>query len=784
MSDWTRWWLGIEDLPVGSEGLRFVWEHPFAGWVWLLAIVAAAGLGAWSYRRLDAPDRLRGVLAITRTVLLLVLVACISGPMLELPRERVEPDWVAVLVDRSRSMGIRDGEMGPDGLRDRRDTTIRKVLEDAGSSWSDPGETRRLLWLGFDDGVVELEAASGEEGGSPVRIPDAEGWRTRLGPALDEVLRRTAGRPVSGVVVLSDGRTDAPPDREVIRRLAAAAAPVHVVPLGAAEPVGDVAVDTVSAPRRAFARDAVPVVVRLENRGRRESVVVELVDDATGRVLDGSEVVLDGESDQEELVLSATPGTADDILEGSRRWTVRITGEDDLVPENDVASFTIDLVDRPLRVLYIEGGPRWEYRYLKNLLVREPSIESSVMLLSADRDFAQEGNTPLARLPRDVSEFARFDLIILGDLPAGFLTEGRQEAIREVVERRGGGLVLVGGPRSMPETWEGSRLADLVPFTGGFDLDRRAEPAMAAPTEISERLGVLRLDDEAPGGWPSDLSDPTFGWSQLQWVQRIDPERVKLTAEVLATAEPADGDPLDATPLVISMRYGAGQVLYIATDEIWRWRYGRGEQLYERFWVQLLRLLGREAVESDVPVRLSVGPDRVELGLPVLLTVDLLDESLGLEVPETVAIDAVDEQGTVVKTLELSATDVASWSGSWIPERLGRLEHRIADPALAVLSGDRTVSIEVVRPDDELRLADSDHDLLESLATDTAGAVHAVRDGSGRSVLDRVAEALPNRAVITETPLRERIWTSPLFFLVILLLVTIEWSGRRLGRLD
>ena len=94
------------------------------------------------------------------------------------------------------------------------------------------------------------------------------------------------------------------------------------------------------------------------------------------------------------------------------------------------------------------------------------------------------------------------------------------------------------------------------------------------------------------------------------------------------------------------------------------------------------------------------------------------------------------------------------------------------------------MSIEVVRPDDELRLADSDHELLEALATDTAGAVHAIRDGSGRPVLDRVAEALPNRAVITETPLRERIWTSPLFFLVILLLVTIEWSGRRLGRLD
>ena len=792
MNTFIRWLFGIQDLPVGSEGLRLVWERPFPGWVWLIIVLACVGVAAWSYSRLDANKRLRWGLASIRAILLLILFICISGPMLELPRERVEPDWVAVLVDRSRSMQVRDGDDTATGNRSKREEVLQEILSNAGPEWRDPGDSRRILWLGFDEGVTELQnTESAEDGENPVIVGEPDGWRTRIGTALDETLRRTTGRPLAGIVVVSDGRTEEPPDRELVRRLVGAAAPVQVVPLGASVPVGDAAIGNIEAPRRAFSRDAVPVVVRLDNRGRRESVRVELVDEETEAVLDSTEVELDGDSDRVDAVLTARPDASGGVLEGARRWTIRISGDDDLVPENDIASVQIELVDRPLRVLYIEGGPRWEYRYLKNLLVREPSIESSVMLLSADRDFAQEGNTPLARLPRDAAEFGRFDLIILGDLPSGFLTKGRQDAIREVVERRGGGLIMLGGTQSMPSTWEESVLADLIPFSGGFDLDRRAEPVMANPTETASRLGVMRLADVDETmdteieGWPIDLSDPSFGWSQLQWVQRIDPERLKPTAEVLATAVPVDGDAMDQTPLVIAMRFGAGQVLYVATDEIWRWRYGRGERLYERFWVQLLRLLGREAVESDLPVRLTVGPDRVEMGRPVLVTVDLLDTSIGITAPETVLVEAVDEQDVIVRTIELSASGEASWTGSWIPDRLGSVEHRIAEWSLASLAGDQSAMVEVVRPDDELRLADADHDLLATIAEETGGSVHDIQKSEDqRSVFDRIHEALPNRAVITEIPLRERIWTSPLFFLVILLLVTVEWSGRRLGRLD
>ncbi len=792
MSDFTRWWLGIRDLPVDSEGLRLAWEHVLPGWLWLVLVVGCVLIAVWSYARIDAPQRIRVLLASTRVSILVLLVIAIAGPMVELPRERVEPDYVAVLLDRSRSMQVRDGSgRTVDGQRSSREEILRRVVSEAGEPWRNPGDSRRLLWIGFGDGVSELpEPGASERSEPPVEIGEAEGWSTRLGPAIEEALRRTTGRPLAGVVLVTDGRTDRPPDRDLVRRLLGVAAPVHVVPLGAENPVGDAGIGRVESPRRVFARDAVPIVVEVENRGRSGLVRLELHDETSGVVLDTVEVEVDKEVDRLEAVLTARPTSdADGIVQGVRRWSVRIVDGDDLVPENDLASIDIELVDRPLRVLYIEGGPRWEYRYLKNLLLREPSIESSVMLLSADRDFAQEGNTPLARLPRDFTEFSRFDLVILGDLPASFLTEGRQEAIKELVERRGGGLVLLGGPRSMPETWTDTPLADLVPFSGGFDLDRHATPVMANPTAAAERLGVLRLSDpgrgSSPESWPRDLSDPSYGWSRLQWAQRIEPEQIKPTAEVLASATPVDEDSGAATPLVVAMRYGAGQILYVATDEIWRWRYGRGERLYERFWVQLLRLLGREAVESDVPVRITAGPERTELGRPVLVTVDLLDSSLGLEPPETVLVEAIDADGNVLRTFELSATGEATWSGSWIPEDLGPVSHRIADPGLSSLSGGRTVDVEVVRPDDELRLADADHPLLNLLARDTGGAMHRIADpGDPRAVLDRIHDVLPNRAIITETPIRERIWTSPLFFAMLLLLATLEWSGRRMARLD
>ncbi len=772
MNGFTKWMLGIDQLPNDGGVLRLAWERPLPEWAWMLIILGCILIGFWSYQHLQASLRSRILLGSLRSIFLLLVSVLLAGPMLELPRVQVEPDWVVVLVDRSRSMQVRDVEEdGSSRDRQSRESALRKTLESSGESWRTPGENRRILWMGFGEGVIPLRETNTKEDDLPVDVGLPDAWRTRLAPALEEALRRTAGKPLAGVVVMSDGRTEAPPDRDLIRRLVASAAEVHAVALGSKVPIGDSAVSGIEAPRRAFSRDSVPVLVRIESRGRTGTVEAELVDDETGAVLDRQSIEIQNDEDVRDIVLTSPPSDP-----GEQSWSVRISSdEEDLVPENDQSSFKIELVDRPLRVLFIEAYPRWEYRYLKNLLIREPTIESSVMLLSADREFAQEGNAPLARLPRTAEEFAEFDLIILGDLPAGFLTERQQELIREQVARRGGGLMFIAGSRSLPSSWDGRPLAELFPFTGPLDLDRIEDSVVVVPTEQATRLGVLRLTlDGEERGWPTSLSDPSYEWSQLRWVQRIESARLKPTADILAEAVSVDDG--ERTPLVLGMRYGAGQVLYIATDEIWRWRYGRGESIPEQFWIQLVRLLGREAAEGDAAVQLRAEPSRSTLGRPVGVTVELVDVRGVPEIPETVRVDVIDENGRIAAELELIATSEAGWGNSWVPQQEGRHTLRIVDPMLIGQTGNSEVDVLVSRSNSETRNADADHDLLKSLVDMTSGSMH--EPGAMDEIL------LPNRSFTTERPISERIWTSPLAFILLILLGSTEWMGRRLVRLD
>src|SRR4029453_5528316 len=116
-------------------------------------------------------------------------------------------------------------------------------------------------------------------------------------------------------------------------------------------------------------------------------------------------------------------------------------------------AFSMHVVSRPLRVLYVEGYPRWEYRFVKELIRREKSIESSVMLISASSDFAQEGNVPITRLPRSPEEFAAYDVVILGDVPAGFFSPEQLEMLRDHVAERGAGLLCIAGERAVPSSY-------------------------------------------------------------------------------------------------------------------------------------------------------------------------------------------------------------------------------------------------------------------------------------------------------------------------------------------
>lgn len=780
-----RWLLDIDRIPADAQNMRLVWEHAWPAWVWVTLLLVAGFLAAWSYARLMGNRHGRAVLAVTRFALVVLLLLVISGPMLELPRETVEQDWVLVLLDRSASMTIEDVEDG-DGRRSR-DEQLRELLASHGDMWRRLDENRHVVWLGFDNGAFNLArrdetAPPDAEPAPPVDLETADGDLTRLNTALGQALQRAAARAVSGVVIFSDGRTTDPPTRASVRRLRSDKIGVFVVPIGSEQPLGDLAIGRIDAPRRAFVRDKVPVVVELDQLGsavERAGAVIKLVDAGTPGAPELARVeIAPGPGAPEEVTLTAEP-----MLAGEATWKVVVeTDPPDLIADNNAKTFLIELIDRPLRVLFVEGYPRWEYRYLKNLMIREKSIDSSVMLISADRDFAQEGNQPITRLPRSPEEFAPFDVVVLGDVPGSFFAPEQLEMIRDHVAERGAGLLWIGGERYTPQTYSGTVLADLLPLRGTMALAPIGRPVTMVPTALAIRHGLLRLEADEDGGWPRALADPATGWSALYWAQRIEPGRLKPTAEVLAeTVDEFRGAPL---PLVIQMRYGAGQTIYVATDEVWRWRYGRGELLPERFWIQLIRRLGRESLSaSEEAATLEVSPRRLTTTQVMRIDLELLDSRLAEAARESMAAVVETGDGRTLAELQLQREgsddgdpgSAVRYAATFRPGVAGRLVVRADDPALEGMR--LSVPVEVYAADDELRRPETDHKLLEALAAQTGGRVLAADD------LDDLDRQLPNRSVKTLNPLVERIWDTPLAFGLVLLLVTGEWIGRKVVRL-
>lgn len=771
MNQLLRSLLDLEVIPADAGPIRLAWTHPLPGWVWLAGAGLALLVGLEAYRRMPGSRTLRGSLAACRGLLIVLVLAMLAGPVAELPREDVEPDRVLVLIDRSRSMSVADAEDPDGGGRITRSQQAEMAFRRAADDLAALGQRKEIRWFGFHEGLFTLGEQAGNS--SMPDFGDAPGRRTDLSRAIDQAVQRSGGRPISAILLASDGRATRAVDPALARRLRSEGVPLVVVPLGSREPVGDLAVADVDAPGRAFVRDKVPVRLDMDRLGpalQRTGATVRLVDDLDGTVLD--EVRLEPGDDRTSLTLVAEPE-----VPGETTWTVRIEpDEPDLVPENNVASVAIELVDRPMRVLFVDGYPRWEYRYLKNLLIREESIESSNFLLTADRDFAQEGNAPISRLPRTAEEWQPFDVIVIGDVPAGFFSPEQAERIRDHVADGGAGLLWVGGERSMPATWEDSVLADLLPFTGGTRLPAMGRAVTMEPTPLAERLGVLQLVLGEDRGWPEELRDPAVGWSQLSWSQRIDPDRLKPTAEPLArTVAAVDGSPL---PLLVHMRFGAGQVIYSATDEIWRWRYGRGEVLPEQFWIQMIRMLARDrlAAGGEAAV-LEVDPPRTEVGRPVQVRVRVLDARLAETRRGSIEAEVVDAAGETLTRLELvpEPGDMARHTATWLPDRAGGFTIRVSGGDLAELG--LAGSLMVREPADELLQPETDHPLLERLAAETGGRVLAPdRIGPG-------LEGLPNREVRTENPLRESIWDTPLVFALLLGLLTLEWLGRRHLRL-
>lgn len=762
--------FGTGDLAFGAENVRFGFERPLPPWGWFTVVVLAGGVAAWSYRRQAGRRTIRGWLALARALVIVLIAVLLAGPRLTRPRERIEPDWVVVLLDRSASLSIEDAPAGGS-----REAQLRLAVQNALKAFElEPSASRRVVWLGFGGGAFELS-------GAPQDLGSPDGQRTSLRAAFDEALRRTAGRPLSGIVAITDGRSLDTPSPSAIRRLASERVRVIFVPLGGPGPLTDLALGEPDAPSEAFVSDLVPVRIRLDRLGGGEpaGATLRLLDLRTGLVLDQRRVEPGGDNSL-EVTLGTRPGTV-----GEQRWRVEVVPDGkDLSARNNSRDLSVTLVDRPLRVALFDGYPRWEFRYLKNLIIREPTILSSSLLLAADRQFLQESEVEIDGFPRSRDEWRPLDVVIIGDLRGELMTTAQAAELREHVASRGAGLLWIAGEGATPRTWRDSPLADLLPFTfaQGGEVPRVPQPLVLRATPQAASLGLWADDPGAlEEGWLKALGDPASGWSLLRWAQEISPGQLKPTAEVLAEGWPVtpEGAP---TPLVISMRYGLGRVVYIATDETWRWRFGRGEGVLEKFWVPLIRLLARESIgRGGRSAVLTVGPRFTKVDGPVRLGVRLVDQALIDARPQTIRLTlrklgAVDEPPIeVVLGPEQGAEGAIAFSTSWIASQPGTYRIEASDPALAAAGITGEVVVSPI--DDELLRPEADHALLASLASEIGPRGRLI---DPRDIAASVG-AIPRRETRVELdPETRSLWDSPLALAMLMGLLVVEWVGRRI----
>ncbi|MDA0802192.1 MAG: hypothetical protein O2819_00335 [Planctomycetota bacterium] len=755
-----------------GELTRIGFEHDLPGWGWLLVVLGIAALTMSVYLRQRAPTHWRMVMAAIRASVALLLVLLLLGPREEVIQQERLRDEVVLLVDRSASLTVSDVDgPGVDGARITRDAQLRQLLQERPDSQSEPwwealGARSEVITLRFDASVTPLSLGAD--------LPPPIGQRTDIGQALSEAMRRTAGRPVAGIVLITDGRGDGAVPRRVLRDLAQRGIAVFPIPLGSATMSRDLEVADVAAPRRAYVRDTVPVHVDLRVRGEAptDPVIIRLIDDADGHVVDEATVKPDAWNDGRAEAMVVAQSTEP----GDRSFHVELVAPGDaasggdLVVENNVRRLEMAFADEPLRVLYLEGYPRWDYRYLKNLLIREGTIDSSVMLVSADLDFAQEGNVPLARMPQTDEEFVPFDLFIIGDVPGAFLAPSQLEAMRRAVGERGTGLLWLGGERSTPSSWRGTALEDLLPFRNA-DIRGAAGSWSALPTRVAERLGVLRLGES--GEWPIALQPPAQRWARMTWRQDIQAANLKGAVEVLAQAVPLDGE--EPQPLVTLMRFGAGEVIYVGTDETWRWRHGIGETLQERFWVQLIRQLARTslAVRGEAAT-IEAEPTPARLDRPCTIRVQLRDAQRDPEELESLSIKVVSPSGQSQPVTLVRQGSTGLFSGSFVPDLAGSWSLVLDDARIGAASDTQLL---VERVDDELANPAADHEQLAQLAKVTGGTVIAVAD------IGDIQDLLPDRSVTIERVTATPLWHAWWVLALLTALLTAEWMARKAVRL-
>ena len=715
---------------------------------------------------------------------------------LSLSIERTGLPEVVVLIDDSASMGLRDAYrdeadqkfvadlFGSNAASDSvRFELVRRILSKNDGRWLQRLRGRhKVRVMRFSDEATPLGPVLLQD--EHVRLLLAElqnlkptGDSTRPAAAVQQILNQTRGTPPAAIVLLTDGiasNGDTDKLSTIVPLAREQLVPLFVIGFGSDEPTRDVQLAELIADNVAFVNDPIVFTAKVKVFGfKGQSAVVELREKGSEQSLGKRTVTLpiDGQTVNVDLLYTPTQS-------GDREFeVVVIPPPGDVDRDNNRLSQAVRVREGKLKILLADGLPRWEFRELKNTLEREPTIELHTLLQEADLEFALQDETakPLqGRFPLTREALSAYDVLLLGDLNPGALTPGVLENVREFV-REGGGVLAIAGPNHMPMAFRGSPIETLLPI----ELDTVKIPPSdaiisepfrpqwtAAGQQSTPLFRHLQLDGSPREVWRS--------LPGLYWL--CEAPRMKPGATVLVEHSQRRGEQ-QPLPVIVLQRFGAGKVLFHATDELWRWRFRGGERLYSRYWVQALRYLSRtQNLTGARGVEFTSDRQIYQRGESVRFRLQFLDErQLPTNGKAIVMIERIDEPR---RSVELSR--VANSQNVFISElrglRDGRYHALVVEPSFP--GSPPSVDFQIEVPQRELlrrRLEKAD---LTAAARATHGRYFVVHEA------DQLPEEFPlgppvPLAAATVVPLWTR-WELLALFAIVL---STEWLCRRRWRL-
>ena len=737
------------------------------GWV-LVAMFAVTIAVVWSYRRTGSslPPVRRRLMVACRTLLVAGVLLLLLEPILRLVVEHPVRPTVAVLVDASASMDLRDRRTTADDLKRARllvPTTGPSRVELVRAALHDPkldllarlSKTADVRPYTFDKTTAELLAADWAD------HLTATGSATALGDAVGDVLTRGRGQPLAAVVVVTDGQANA----GAAPAAAAAAAKAQGVPLliygvGVADAV-DVAVVGVYAPNVAFVADAVPVTVRLRGTGlagQTGRVVLTL----GGKEVAAADVTYDGS--EQAVALSFKPTTA-----GTSDLTATVAPRpDEAVTTNNSASSPFRVIDGKLRILLVESAPRWQFKYLQATLLRDPRVALKCLLTEADPGVAADPTGPyLPAFPPLADLTEHYDAVILGDVDPAALGPAADE-IAKFVDTAGGGLVFVPGQRFDPAAWAAAPLAKLLPVD--LSTVRPANGAMPTQPRLTPaggRTAALRLAD--------DPRQSAERWATLPPLYGVRPAAAKPGAEVLLTAAPATATAANAdraAALLAVGTYGAGPVAYVGADDTWRWRRNGGDAAFAAVWGQLAQRLALPHLTGSAGhARLAADRQSYDPGDRVTLDARATDGQLSPLTDPSITATITPDDGSDAKPVAVELKAVPDAPGAYRGDAVATV------PGRFVARLDR-------EPKAEARFAVTTATLeLSRTALDVAGLREMAAASGGRFFREEDLRELPDavrpKPEFARSSAEIDLWSSPTYFVVLLLLATVEWVLRK-----